>query len=431
MTQRSSKLLIVLAVLFTACSTFTAAAAGIDLTRTREKAVSFEAESIEAMHHGAASAMLGPERLGRGWEFGPDKEVMTRLLGKLAAFDAAGFAERLNAYSPREAIVDGTAIRFFVEPGSGTNPPVVLLLHGWPHNVAAFLPVIDRLAHPERFGGDAQDGVTVIAPSYPNYPLSDRLVPPPGPRAIAAMMTKLMTGALGIERFYVQGGDWGSHIGAWMALEAPEAVAGLHLNHVFVRRPEDAIGLGPVTRAPNTSSKDLAFFDAETAALQGSALAYLFQLAERPQSLGWLLAGDVLATTAWYVDKYYLWADRRRQSFADGWSDVELLDQLALMLLTGSEETSTWIYAGFAAEDPPILPAGSRVTVPTAYAAFADTLNLPLPRNTVARSYNLVSYTEPTPGAHFPMVEAPEVFAADVLAFVNELESSAETGDQP
>ena len=36
--------------------------------------------------------------------------------------------------------------------------------------------------------------------------------------------------ALGYERYAVQGGDWGSIIGARMAFDAPDAVAALHLN---------------------------------------------------------------------------------------------------------------------------------------------------------------------------------------------------------
>ena len=46
------------------------------------------------------------------------------------------------------------------------------LLHGWPGSVFEFLEIIPRLTDPARFGGDARDAFTVVAPSLPGYGLS-------------------------------------------------------------------------------------------------------------------------------------------------------------------------------------------------------------------------------------------------------------------
>ena len=48
----------------------------------------------------------------------------------------------------------------------------LLLLHGWPGSVFEFLEIIPRLTDPARFGGDARDAFTVVAPSLPGYGLS-------------------------------------------------------------------------------------------------------------------------------------------------------------------------------------------------------------------------------------------------------------------
>jgi len=64
----------------------------------------------------------------------------------------------------------------------------LLLLHGWPGSVFEFLEIIPRLTDPARFGGDARDAFTVVAPSLPGYGLSFRpgdsgLVCPKSPTA--------------------------------------------------------------------------------------------------------------------------------------------------------------------------------------------------------------------------------------------------------
>ena len=78
--------------------------------------------------------------------------------------------------------------------------------------------------------------------------------------------------------------------------------------------------------------------------------------------------------------------------------------------------------AGMSTEGLAALPNGERVTVPTAFAAFPDALNPPPPLSMVERAYNLVRHTTPHAGGHFPMVEVPQLFADDVLSFVNEQE---------
>ena len=85
------------------------------------------------------------------------------------------------------------------------------MLHGWPGSVYEFLDIIPRLTDPARFGGDANDAFTVIAPSLPGYGLSFN----PGQKRftlqdIAACVHDLMTQTLGFKKFAVQGGDWGA-----------------------------------------------------------------------------------------------------------------------------------------------------------------------------------------------------------------------------
>ena len=50
----------------------------------------------------------------------------------------------------------------------------LLISHGWPGTIVEFLHIIEKLAHPERFGGKEEDAFDVIAPSLP---ISDSIWP--------------------------------------------------------------------------------------------------------------------------------------------------------------------------------------------------------------------------------------------------------------
>ena len=74
----------------------------------------------------------------------------------------------------------------------------LLLSHSWPGSIVEFQKIIPMLTDPKRFGGDASDAFTVVAPSLPGYTLS---FTPGQPRfgcvEIAEVFASLMTDVLG------------------------------------------------------------------------------------------------------------------------------------------------------------------------------------------------------------------------------------------
>ena len=60
----------------------------------------------------------------------------------------------INKFSNFTTVVDDIEIHFIHEKGSGSNPTPLLLMHGWPGSVVEFLHIIEKLAHPEKFGGN-------------------------------------------------------------------------------------------------------------------------------------------------------------------------------------------------------------------------------------------------------------------------------------
>jgi haloacetate dehalogenase len=106
-----------------------------------------------------------------------------------------------------------------VEGGSG---PAVLLLHGYPQNLAEWAHVAPRLV---------AAGFSVVCADLRGYGDSDK--PPSAPdhstysfRAMAADQVRLME-ALGHTRFHVVGHDRGARTAHRMALDWPERVASL------------------------------------------------------------------------------------------------------------------------------------------------------------------------------------------------------------
>jgi hypothetical protein len=94
-----------------------------------------------------------------------------------------------------------------------------------------------------------------------------------------------------------------------------------------------------------------------------------------------------------------------------------LIDNVMLYLGPKRFVTSTWMYRGRTLEDSGQFPAGTRLRVPTAVAAFPDPVFPPPPRSQVEKTYDVVRWTEPARGGHFAALEQPESLLADMRGF--------------
>jgi hypothetical protein len=120
-------------------------------------------------------AAFDPDALSRqpGWGAGTDPAALAELVRYwLTDYDWRRHEQELNTFEQFVTTLDGVELHALREPGSGTAPRTVLLLHGWPTSFATFRKVVRRLAHPETVGGDPDDGLTVVVPSLPGYGFS-------------------------------------------------------------------------------------------------------------------------------------------------------------------------------------------------------------------------------------------------------------------
>jgi microsomal epoxide hydrolase len=281
----------------------------------------------------------------------------------------------------------------------------LLIAHGWPGSILEFDAIIQRLAEPEDPSAPA---FHVVAPSLPGYAWSDRPTAPIGPREVARRYDALM-GALGYDRYVYQGGDWGCVIGGWIGLDSAR-VAAIHLN---------GFGLRPADMAPTTPEE--ADWLQKAVATRDTETAYLQLQGTKPQSLGFAMMDSPMGVAAWFAEKFVGWSDVAGDYTDPPFTMDQMLTNIMIYLTTRSFLTATWIYRGMFLEGGFAMPKGRRVEVPTGVAAFPrDLLAFP-PRPMVERGYNVAHWTTMPRGGHFASLEEPELFLADLRAFVASL----------
>jgi microsomal epoxide hydrolase len=346
-----------------------------------------------------------------GWRYGTNLGYLQSLVSYWRdKYDWRAQEAALNRRRQFTVGVAGIDLHFIHELGVGPAPLPLLLCHGWPGSIVEFQRLIPMLTDPGRFGGDPADAFTVVAPSLPGYTFSFRPNQPRfGVAAIAEVFAGLMTDVLGYRRFAAQGGDWGGFIVSRLGYAYPEAVVGIHLNMLAVRRDFNA---------PASPTEEELRFAEELRQWQREASGYFRIQGTRPQTLAYGLTDSPVGLAAWIVEKFRDWSDcggdvERRFS-----RDI-LLTNIMLYWVTGAISSSFWPYYDRLHEPWPV-PAGERIPVPAAYAEFPGEILHP-PRSLAERMYNIRRWTRMPAGGHFAALEEPEALAADIRAFFRDL----------
>lgn len=349
------------------------------------------------------------------WQYGSNGQYMRRFIARWQdGFDWRHWEARLNRFLQYRVALKRPdtgklqSVHFLIEPGSGDNPRPLLLTHGWPGSVLEFIDVIEKLAHPERFGGKVKDAFTVICPSLPGYGFSMPLEKPIGPRAVAKLWRDLMVEVLGFGRFLVQAGDWGSIVSSWLGADHPDHAIMLHLNMVPLRPPltKDS--------APFTAAEKE--WIARTKKIQAAESGYFAIQSTKPTTLGYGLSDSPAGLAGWIVEKFHGFA--RAPVEQDPPFDTDhIIANVALYWLTGTATTSSWMYwAAMRAGDMALKP-GEFVSVPTGFLLPPWDLVPPPPKGWLERGYTVTHRHDLERGGHFVAMEQPDAFIQDVQSF--------------
>src|SRR6266516_2136855 len=249
-----------------------------------------------------ARARFPDQAPGDPWAYGTDVAYLRELTGYWRDhFDWRAAEAALNAFPQFRVPLDGVDLHYLHVPGVGPDPMPLLLLHGWPGSVFEFLEFIPRLTDPARFGGDARDAFTVVAPSLPGYGFS--FAPGQarfGITEIADAGAQLMTDVLGYRRFAAQGGDWGGFITSRLGAAYPERLAGIHVNLLSLRRD--------LPRPDKPTPEERAYLDDLGKWLREEP-GYQWIQGTKPQTLAYGLTDSPAGLAAWIVEKFRAWSD--------------------------------------------------------------------------------------------------------------------------
>ncbi len=355
-----------------------------------------------------------PEAIpGCGWAQGTDPGYLRGLLAYWAdGFDWRAQERELNQHPQFRAEVDGVRVHVVHQRAPRGDGIPLILTHGWPSCFVELLPLVPLLTEPAAHGisGPAFD---VVIPSLPGYGFSERPAHTGVTcRYVAGLWHELMQG-LGYERYGAQGGDFGSAVATYMALDHPDPMIGVHLTNLDVE--------------PYTGEGSRALSEAERAYLADYQRwcdverGYSAIQSTKPQTVGYGLNDSPAGLAGWILEKWRSWTDSKGD-LDEHFSRDFLLTLLTVYWVTQTITTSMRDYYDNRFCGSSVGPH-DHVRTPTAVAVFPHHFAWEgePPREWAERLYDVRRWTSMPRGGHFAPVEEPELVARDIAAFFADL----------
>jgi pimeloyl-ACP methyl ester carboxylesterase len=352
-----------------------------------------------------------PEVQNKGWDYGTNPEYLKELTDYwLNQYNWRQQEEQLNRFHHFKTTIDGITIHFIHEKGKGPNPTPILLTHGWPDSFYRYHKIIPMLTDPGSYGGDPSKSFDVIVPSIPGFGFSDKV-------ALAAESTshiwaKLMKETLGYSQYVAAGGDLGTSITKFLALNHPEAVKAIHLTDVgFIPAGDD---VNTYTPAEKEFLKELEGW----VATEG---AYNNIQSTKPQTLAYGLNDSPVGLAAWIIEKLYAWSDCKG-NIENCFTKDEIITNVMIYWITQTVNSSVRTYlqnSRFMKTQPGGRRIDKYLATPTAVAVFKG--DVVAPEDWARRRVNLQRYNRYDAGGHFAAIVSPELYGKDLLGFFQQL----------
>ena len=311
-------------------------------------------------------------------------------------YDWRACEARLNAPGQFMTEIDGLDIHFLHVRSPRADAMPVVMTHGWPGSVIEFMGVIDQLTNPD---DPAAPAFHLVLPSLPGYGFSGKpAVTGWGVEKIGRAWGELMA-RLGYEKWFAQGGDWGSIVTTAIGVQQVPGCIGIHLNMPIARPTEDDLANPtPVELKALGALKHYQDWDS----------GYSKQQSTRPQTVGYGLVDSPAGLAGWILEKIWAWTDNQGSPW-DALSRDQVLDNIMVYWLGRNGASSARLYwesfGSFAAQE---------IVIPVAVSAFPREV-LPTPRKWAERNYrNLIHWGEVERGGHFAAWEQPNDFVREL-----------------
>ncbi|EXK38371.1 hypothetical protein FOMG_08769 [Fusarium oxysporum f. sp. melonis 26406] len=299
-------------------------------------------------------------------------------------------------------------IHFLHHRSSREDAIPLVFVHGWPGSFLEATKILPLLVNPP----EGKQAFHVVAPSIPGYGFSQYSKKSGfGLEQHAACFALLMK-RLGYEKYVCQGGDWGSSIVRYMALNHPDAVQAIHIN-MFLALPPDS------KKAPEKYAR-YQKNDYTEQELKNLERTHWFATEERgyqriqetkPVTLGYALHDSPVGMLAWFVGKLKAWTD------GYPWTKEELI-HWAFIHYLGSPSAAMQIYkeAEAVLNDNPDSMLGRYISQPVGGSLFPKELWL-YPQDWLSETCNIQFWRQHQNGGHFIAWERPETLANDVAEY--------------
>ncbi|HSZ99929.1 MAG TPA: epoxide hydrolase [Streptosporangiaceae bacterium] len=330
-----------------------------------------------------------------------------------ADYDWRACEARLNALPQFRTEIDGVDIHFIHVKSPEQDALPLIMTHGWPGSVIELLEVIGPLTDPAAHGGHAEDAFDLVLPSMPGYGFSSEPAEVGwDPGRVARAWAELMR-RLGYTRYVAQGGDQGAAVTDAMGRQAPEGLAGIHMNLLVTALSGGAM--------PADTEQERAALE-QTKTFRTNGFGYFLEQATRPQTIGYALLDSPVALAAWMLDHDTDAYEKISRAFVDGQPSGGLtrdhiLDNVTVYWLTGTGASAARSYwEGGRAASHAAGEAPPQVKLPVGFTTFPGEI-FRAPRSWVEKAYPTLTYfNEAGKGGHFAAWEEPELFATEIRA---------------
>jgi pimeloyl-ACP methyl ester carboxylesterase len=385
-------------------------------TAIRPFRIEFPEEELAELRRRIAAARLPSKELVDDRSQGVQLATIQELARYWAAeYDWRTCEAKLNALPQFTTAIDGVDIHFIHVKSDHANALPLIMTHGWPGSVIELLGAIGPLTDPAAHGSSAGDAFDLVLPSLPGYGFSGEPAEIGwNPGRVAQAWAELMR-RLGYSRYVAQGGDVGASVTDAMGRQAPEGLAGIHMNLLVT-----ALGGGAM---PAETEAERAALE-QTKTFRASGFGYFLEQATRPQTIGYALLDSPLALAAWMLDHDTDAYQKISRAFVNrqpsgGLTRDHILDNITVYWLTGTGASAARSYwesgraqalAAAAGQAPP------QVKLPVGFTTFPGEI-FRAPRSWVELGYPTLTYfNEAGRGGHFAAWEEPELFATEIRA---------------
>jgi pimeloyl-ACP methyl ester carboxylesterase len=200
-------------------------------------------------------------------------------------YDWRACEARLNALPQFKTEIDGVDVHFIHVKSRHENALPLIMTHGWPGSVIELLETVGPLTDPAAHGGSAGDAFDLVLPSIPGYGFSGEPAEIGWHSGRVAQAWPELMRRLGYTRYVAQGGDQGAAVTDAMGRQAPEGLAGIHMNLLVT-----ALGGGAM---PAETEAERAALE-QTKTFRASGFGYFLEQATRPQTIGYALLDSPL-----------------------------------------------------------------------------------------------------------------------------------------